>query len=64
MRWMNLEPIIQSERSQKEKNKYHLLTHVYGIQKDGTDEPIYRAGMEKQREQTLDTVGEEEGGTN
>ena len=31
MRWVNLEPIIQSEESQKEKNKYHLLTHIYGI---------------------------------
>jgi len=30
MRWMNLEPIIQSEVSQKEK-KYHILMHVYGI---------------------------------
>ena len=31
MRWMNLEPIIQSEVSQKEKDKYHFLMHVYGI---------------------------------
>ena len=31
MRWMNLEPIIQSEASQKEKNKYCLLTYIYGI---------------------------------
>ena len=31
MRWMNLEPIIQSEASQKEKNKYHMLAHIYGI---------------------------------
>ena len=31
MRWMNLEPIIQSEVSQKEKNKYQMLTHTYGI---------------------------------
>ena len=31
IRWMNLEPIIQSEVSQKEKNKYHLLTCIYGI---------------------------------
>ena len=31
MRWMNLEPIIQSEVSQKEKDKYHILTHTYGI---------------------------------
>ena len=30
-RWMNLEPIIQSEVSQKEKYKYHILTHIYGI---------------------------------
>ena len=29
MRWMNLEPIIQSAVSQKEKNKYHILTHTY-----------------------------------
>ena len=28
MRWMNLEPIIQSEMSQKENDKYHILTHV------------------------------------
>ena len=31
MRWMDLEPIIQSEVSQKEKDKYHILTQVYGI---------------------------------
>ena len=30
-RLMNLEPIIQSEVSQKEKHKYHILTHMYGI---------------------------------
>ena len=48
MRWMNLEPIIQSEVSQKEKYKYHILTHIYGILKDGTDELIFRAAMEKQ----------------
>ena len=30
MRWMNLEPIIQNEVSQKEKDKYHILTHIYG----------------------------------
>ena len=38
MRWMNLEPIIQSEVSQKEKNKYHILTHICGIYKNDTDE--------------------------
>ena len=31
MRWMNLEPIIQSEVNQKEKEKYHILTHIYVI---------------------------------
>ena len=31
MRWMNLEPIIQNEISQKEKDKYHILTHIYEI---------------------------------
>ena len=31
MRWMNPEPIIQGEVSQKEKDKYHILTHIYGI---------------------------------
>ena len=31
IRWMNLEPIKQSEVSQKEKNKYYILTNMYGI---------------------------------
>ena len=31
MKWMNLEPIIQSEVSQKEKEKYRILMHIYGI---------------------------------
>ena len=31
IRWMNLEPIIQNEVSQKEKDKYSILTHIYGI---------------------------------
>ena len=31
MRWMSLDPIIQSEVSQKEKDKYHILTHIYRI---------------------------------
>ena len=29
--WMGLESVIQSEVSQKEKNKYCMLTHIYGI---------------------------------
>ena len=31
MRWMNLQPNIQSEVSQKEKYKYRILTHIYGL---------------------------------
>ena len=31
MKWMKLEPIIQSEVSQKEKHKYSILMHIYGI---------------------------------
>ena len=31
MRWTNLEPIVQSEVSQKEEDKYHILMHIYGI---------------------------------
>ena len=30
-RWMDLESVIQSEVSQKEKNKYRMLTYIYGI---------------------------------
>ena len=43
VRWMNLELVIQNEISQKEKSRYNILTHTYG-----TEEPICRAGMEKQ----------------
>ena len=31
MRWTKLEPIIQSEVSQKDKEHYNILTHIYGI---------------------------------
>ena len=31
VRWMDLESVIQSEVSQKDKNKYRMLTHIYGI---------------------------------
>ena len=48
VRWMNLEPIIQSEVSQKEKYKYRTLTNTYGIEKESTDEFICKAAMEKQ----------------
>ena len=33
MRWINLEPIMQSEVSQKEKDKYCILTHIWNLEK-------------------------------
>ena len=48
LRWMNLEPVIENEASQKEKNKYHVLTHICVIQKNGTNEPLGGEGMEMQ----------------
>ena len=42
-RWMNLEPVIQSEASQKKKDKYCILMHIYGILKGSTDDPTCRA---------------------
>ena len=45
MRWMNLEPIIQSEVSQGEKDKYYILTHIYGIRK--TVPMILHAGQQR-----------------
>ena len=59
MKRMNLEPIIQSEVTQKEKEKYHILMHIYGIQKNGTEEFIYRATTEKQTENRLMDTGRE-----
>ena len=45
---MKLEPIIQSEVSQKDKDQYSILTHIYGILKDGNDNPICRTEKETQ----------------
>ena len=42
---MNLEPITQSEVSQKGKNKYRILTHYL---ESSTDEPIFRAAIKMQ----------------
>ena len=48
MRWMKLEPVIQSELSQKEKHKYCILTHIYGIYKDDNGDSICKAAKETQ----------------
>ena len=50
MRWIDLESVIQSEVSQKEKNKYHMLTHIMESkkQKKGSEEPRGRTGIKMQ----------------
>ena len=48
MRWMKLEPIVQSEVSQKEKYQYSILTHIYGLYKDGNYDPISKVAKETQ----------------
>ena len=48
MRWMKLEPIIQNEISEKEKHQYSILTHIYGLQEDGNDDPICEIAKETQ----------------
>ena len=48
MKWMKVEPIIQSEVSQNEKHQYSILMHIYGIQKDGNDNPICKTVKETQ----------------
>ena len=53
MRWMKLEPIIQSEVNQKEKEKYCILMHIYGIYKDGNDDPICETAKETQMYRTV-----------
>ena len=52
MRWMKLEPIIQSEVSPKEKYQYSILTHIYGIYKEGNDNPICKPEKETQMYRT------------
>ena len=46
--WVDLESVIQSEVSQKEKNKYHIITHICGIQKNCIDDLIFKAEIETQ----------------
>ena len=48
MKWMKLEPIIQSEVSQKEKHQYSILMHIYVILKDGNNDHIFKIAKETQ----------------
>ena len=62
---MNLQPVIQNEVCQKEKNKYRILTYINGIQKNGIDGSICREGMETQDTENgfVDIAGDGESGT-
>ena len=64
MRWMKLEPIIQSQGSQKEKHQYSILIHIYGIQKDGNDDAVCKTAKKDTDVYNglLDSEGEGEGG--
>ena len=46
--WMDLETVIRSEVSQKEKNKYRILMHICTIYKNGSDEPVCKVEIETQ----------------
>ena len=53
MRWMKLEPIIQSEVSQKVRHQYSILMHIYGVKKDGNDNPVCETAKEMQIYRTV-----------
>ena len=52
MRWLKLEPSIQSEVSRKDKDQYSILTHIYGIKKDVNNNPICKTEKETQMYRT------------
>ena len=52
MRWMKLEPMIQSEVSQIDKDQYSILTYIFGILKDGNNNPIFKTEKETQMYKT------------
>ena len=63
MRWMKLEPIIQSEVGQREKHQYSILMHIYRIYKDGNYNPVCKTAKETQIYRTVFwTLREGEGG--
>ena len=59
---MDLETVIQSEVSQKEKNKYRVLMHTCETQKNGTDELVCKAEIETQIQRTNVWTSSGEGG--
>ena len=45
---MDLEKFILSEANQKEKDKYHMVSPIYGIPKNDTNELIYKTEIDSQ----------------
>ena len=64
MRWMKLEPIIQSEVSQKEKHQYSILMHIYMEFRKTVMTILYTKQQKRHRcnNRLLNFVGEGEGG--
>ena len=62
MRWMNLEPIIQSEVSQKEKDIYCILTHIYESRKMVLKNLFTGQQWRIRRSRLMDSWGEERKG--
>ena len=58
---MKLEPIIQSEVSQKEKHEYSILTHIYRIYKDGNDDFICKTAKDTDMKNRLLDSGRRQG---
>ena len=48
VRWMDLESVIQSEVSQKEKTNPYANTYIWNQKKNGSDEPRGRTGIKTQ----------------
>ena len=63
--WMDLEGIILSEVSQTEKDKYHMISLICGIKKNGTNALIYKTEIGSPIQKTnLQLPGEGRGGIN
>ena len=63
--WMDLETVLQDAVNQKVKNKYHILMHICGIQKNRIEESVGKAQIETDIEKkTMDGKGRGEDGMN
>ena len=63
IKWMNLEPIIQTEVNQKEKDKYYILMHIYMEFRKMVKMTLYARQQKRHRckEQTFGLCGRRRG---